>query len=433
MVELVVALNGVKIGLLKKERSGALSFRYESSWLQTGGARPLSLSLPLDNKVYEGEKVLNFFDNLLPDSEAIKSRLQATFKVSSSHPFDLLAAIGRDCIGAIQLYPIDSDIPNVKTIQATPLTEQDIVEKLANYQNAPLGLNGEDDFRISLAGAQEKLALLWYQNQWQQPRGSTPTSHIFKLPIGILPYKNIDLTESCENEWLCLKIMQAFGLSTAKAEIKTFGEHKALIVERFDRQWAKNNEWLIRLPQEDLCQALGVSPALKYENEGGPNIEQCMQLLLGSSQASEDRKNFFKAPIIFWLLAAIDGHGKNFSIYLQPNGSYQLKPFYDVISAYPLMAKNLPKERIKMAMSVKGKNRHYHWDKIEPRHFISIAERCGLSTDDAKNIMIEIANAVPMIIETVRQTMPAEFPQSILNVIVEGMRKQAEQLGEYVI
>lgn len=433
MAELLVALNGTKVGLLTKEPSGALSFRYAVSWLQTEGARPLSLSLPLTSQVYQGDQVLNFFDNLLPDSDAIKSRLQATFKVATSHPFDLLAAIGRDCIGAIQLYPIEkngvNELASIKNITAVPLSQQAIAEKIANQQHTPLGLNGEDDFRISLAGAQEKLALLWYKNQWHQPQGSTPTSHIFKLPIGRLPHVNIDLTQSCENEYLCLKIMAAFGLPTAKAKIAHFGTHKALVVERFDRRWAENNKWLIRLPQEDLCQALGVSPAIKYENEGGPTIKQAMQLLLGSTHASQDRRNFFKAQIIFWLLAAIDGHGKNYSIYLLPNGSYRLTPFYDVISAFPLMATNLAKERVKMAMSVKGKNRHYHWHRMQPRHFITTGQNCGLSAVEVENIMQELVQLAPSVIEAIKSSLPADFPDAIYQAIVNGMLKQIEKLA----
>lgn len=425
---LIAAQNGVQVGELCKEPSGALRFQYYSSWLAHAGRRPLSLSLPLSTEPYQGEVVLNFFDNLLPDSDAIKSRLQATFKVPSSHPFDLLAAIGRDCIGAITLYPKRESIPNIKTLHAVPLTNAEVEGKLENVQEQPLGLTGEDEFRISLAGAQEKLALLWHQNQWQQPLGSTATSHIFKLPIGVLPYKNIDLRESCENEWLCLQIINAYGLPTAKADIQLFGAQKALVVERFDRRWSADKSWLMRLPQEDFCQALGCSPALKYENEGGPNIEQCMQLLLGSANATEDRDNFFKAQIIFWLLAAIDGHAKNFSIFLLVNGAYRLTPFYDVISAYPLMAKNLAKERIKMAISVKGKNRHYHWDKINTRHFISTGERCGMRKAKTQHLLQEIKEQTPQVIAAMRALMPPHFPLHIRDAILNGLQDKSKQI-----
>lgn len=134
---------------------------------------------------------------------------------------------------------------------------------------APLGMAEDADFRISIAGAQEKTALLWYQDRWQRPLGSTPTSHIFKLPIGKIVQNNIDLSESCENEWLCLRIAKAFGFDVANADLATFGKKKVLVVQRFDRRWSKSGEWLLRLPQEDFCQALGIAPALKYESHGG--------------------------------------------------------------------------------------------------------------------------------------------------------------------
>jgi len=127
----------------------------------------------------------------------------------------------------------------------------------------------------------------------------------------------LDLSGSCENEWLCLNIMKAFGLPVPRSQIQYFGEIKVLIVERFDRRWSANRSWLIRLPQEDMCQALNIAPARKYENDGGPSILQIMSLLNGSSNAQADRKQFFKAQVIFWLLCAIDGHGKNFSLFLE--------------------------------------------------------------------------------------------------------------------
>lgn len=131
MAELTVALNGIPVGILDKRTSGALSFRYLTEWLQRSGARPISLSLPLSDTSYQGEKVLNFFDNLLPDSESIRTRIQSTFRVASSHPFDLLAAVGRDCIGAIQIYPLGENISDVKQVISEPLTDADIENLLA--------------------------------------------------------------------------------------------------------------------------------------------------------------------------------------------------------------------------------------------------------------------------------------------------------------
>jgi serine/threonine-protein kinase HipA len=268
IITLHVLMNGRSVGHLHKLPSGAMSFQYAADWLNTVGARPISLSLPLTSVSYEGDRVYNFFDNLLPDSASIRSKIQTRFQISTNQPFDLLRAIGADCVGAIQLG--ENHAPgSVETITAKPLSTGEIAQLLNGYKNTPLGMIEEvDDFRISIAGAQEKTALLWHQNQWCRPVGAMPTSHIFKLPMG--NHDNLDLSESCENEWLCLEIARAFGLPAANAQLQFFDGVKVLVVERFDRQWSKDGKWLMRLPQEDFCQILGVSPSLKYQADGGP-------------------------------------------------------------------------------------------------------------------------------------------------------------------
>lgn len=353
-MKLTVAMNGIIVGTLCKLKGGTITFDYDKSWLALAGARAISLSLPLQNKTLEGDVVYNFFDNLLPDNDEVKARIQRRFSAKTKQPFDLLAKVGGDCVGTIQLYPQDSIPANVQQINATPLTKPQVTTILKGYQyGAPLGmLEDNDDFRISIAGAQEKTGLLWYQNQWHLPLGSTPTSHIMKLPIGILPHHNIDLSESCENEWLCLRITKAYGLPVCNAQISHFGDIKALVVERFDRRWSEDGSWLMRLPQEDMCQALGFGAANKYESDGGPGITPIMDFLYGSQQAVTDREVFFKSQILFWLLAATDGHAKNFSAFLQKGNHYRLTPLYDIMSMYPLLNPNFAKQKAKIAMAL---------------------------------------------------------------------------------
>jgi serine/threonine-protein kinase HipA len=428
-VTLNVLMNGRLVGYLRKFSSGALSFQYATEWLETGGARPVSLSLSLRSAAYKGDLVYNFFDNLLPNSEQIRARIQARFQISSSQPFDLLAAIGTDCVGAIQLCS-EQSLQNVKTTTAQPLSTEEIARLLAGYKTAPLGMLDEiEDFRISVAGAQEKTALLWHQGQWCRPKGVTPTSHIFKLPIGFITNNNIDLSTSCENEWLCLEIAKAFGFETAHAEIQSFDGVKVLVVERFDRRWSTDRQWLMRLPQEDMCQVLGVSPSLKYQSDGGPGIAEIMRVLLGARTADADRETFFRAQILFWLLAATDGHAKNFSIFIEPSGSYRLTPMYDVISAYPLMqAKTLPKQKIKMAMALRGtKKNNYHWFMIQPRHFLSMAKAIDFSSKRAAQILVEMLEQVDQVTEQVSERLPANFPANISEPILQEMVLLAQQ------
>lgn len=429
MESLTVALNGLEVGTLNRRSSGSLTFQYLNSWLERAGARAVSLSLPLNEKRYEGAKVYNFFDNLLPDSDQLRNRIQSRLQTKTKQPFDLLSSAGQDCIGAIQIYPAGTAIPDIRQVRAQPLSDQAIGELLSNYQTAPLGMAADSDFRISLAGAQEKTALLWHENQWKLPEGPTPTSHIFKLPIGFLEHSRIDLRQSSENEWLCLQILKAFGLPVANAELTQFGGQTILVVERFDRRWSSDGSWLMRLPQEDFCQALGVASALKYESDGGPGISHCMKLLEGSQQVALDRQRFFSAQIVFWLLAAIDGHAKNFSLFLEAESGYRMTPLYDVISAYPLFAQgSIAPQRAKMAMAVHGKRKHYHWSGIYPRHFLNTASKSGFSKKQAAGLMQDLAQQANNVILTVESQLPADFPAAISQPILEGLQTKAEEL-----
>lgn len=418
-----VLMNGISIGKLEKTLKGGLIFTYDKHWLETSGARPISLSLPLINESFIGDVVYNFFDNLLPDNPEIRARIQTKFHVATNQPFDLLASIGRDCVGAIQI--IDGEIPNFKKqVNFEALNEKEIASILRRYKNYPLGMtDNTDEFRISIAGAQEKFAFLHYQGKWCRPLKETPTSHIFKLPIGYIQHQQMDLSASCENEWLCSQITEAFGLPVAKSDILRFEDVKVLVVERFDRKMSSDKTWLMRLPQEDMCQALGVSPNLKYQSDGGPGIHEIMQLLLGSSNSTVDRDTFYRSQVLFWLLAAIDGHAKNFSIFIEPEGKYRLAPLYDIMSAYPLMAnKQLQERKIKMAMALKGKNIHYHWYNIQSRYFLETAKAVNYSPERAKEILDEMLQQVDFVIEKVSAKLPKKFPNDISEPIFDGMR-----------
>ena len=384
-----VLMNGYLVGILEKMMNGNLSFHYHSEWLDLPGARPISLSLPLINRTFSGDLVYNFFDNLLPDNYLVRSQIQTKFQTITNQPFDLLAAIGRDCIGAIQIAE-DMPVNFRKEISFKYLKEKEIADILRNIKVNPLGMSDYNEaFRISVAGVQEKTALLYWNKKWCEPLNMTPTTHLFKLPIGVIPHQRIDLTDSCENEWLCSQITAAFGLPVAKCDIQFFEDIKVLVVERFDRALSSNGRWLMRLPQEDFCQALGVSPNLKYQAEGGPGIKEIMGVLLGSANATKDRDLFFRSQVLFWLLAAIDGHAKNFSLFLEAGAKYRLTPLYDIMSAYPLLAnKQLEVKKIKMAMALRGKNNHYHWYELNRRYFLETAKFSNYSSQEATIIPV---------------------------------------------
>lgn len=426
--ELFAYMNGEKVGILTRAANGRLEFSYAGSWLTSSAGRPLSLSMPLTEQIYAGDRVENYFDNLLPDSLPIRNRIQKQFGAASSRGFDLLWHIGGDCVGALQLLPEDRQV-DVRKIKADLLSESSIAAILNSYRTMPLGMREDKDFRISVAGAQEKTALLKIGDQWHLPLGTTPTSHILKLPIGQIEHSGMDLSDSVENEWLCHLILKAFDLPVANAEIHSFEGTKALVVERFDRRWSTDQTWLIRLPQEDMCQALNVPPALKYESDGGPGFSQIMDLLLGSADGLADRRLFMTANLVFWLLAAIDGHAKNFSIFLLPGGGFKLTPLYDVISAFPLVAKKqLEQRRLKMAMALMGKNRHDEWHMVLYRHWLSTAKSCRFPADEMDKIIAEVLSRVDQVIDEVSALLPSSFPDAVAGPIFDGMRTARDRL-----
>jgi serine/threonine-protein kinase HipA len=428
---LEVWMNGERVGDWHLARGHGHEFVYAESWLASASARPISLSLPLrvSQEPYR-EGVQEFFDNLLPDNRQIRERIQRRFGARSSDAFDLLLEIGRDCAGALQLVPEGNPPPNIHHITGTTLTAGDIEKLLISAVGPRIGRedDNDDSFRISIAGAQEKTALLWHNGEWLLPTGATPTTHILKLPIGTNG-SGIDLSTSVENEWLCAQIAGQFEIPVAKCRMETFGEQKALVVDRFDRKLAKDEQWYLRLPQEDFCQATGKSPDEKYESDGGPGIDAIMEILRNSEDAAEDQTDFMRTQVLFWMLAAIDGHAKNFSIFLLPKGTYQLTPRYDILSAYPVLGHGRGKlalERIKMAMSVKGKSRHYIWMEIHARHWIETAKWHGIT--NMNSIIEELVVKTPSVIEKVRSLLPAGFPPQIAETILHGVHARAEQL-----
>lgn len=427
---LSVWMNGERVGTWLTHPARPDEFRYAPEWLIADGARPISLSMPLRPTEYKGETVTAYFDNLLPDSRRIRDRIQRHFGISSSSAFDLLTEIGRDCVGAIQLLPESDTAPDVRKIEGAPLTRKEVAHALTTMlRAAPAGADESDDFRISLAGAQEKTALLRLNGQWMRPKGATPTTHILKLPIGT-GGGGIDLTTSVENEWLCAQILREYGIPVAPCSIDRFGDQQVLIVERFDRRLSSDNSWIIRLPQEDFCQATGVPSDRKYEADGGPGIRTIMSLLLGSSRADEDRRDFFKTQIVYWLLCAIDGHAKNFSLFLEAGGGYRLTPRYDVLSAFPVLgtsARMLSPKKVRMAMAVEGKNRHYLWHSILRRHWQETAKRCGVGRIFSA-LVAETLDQTPAVIESVSSQLPRGFPDNVAAPALDGLRASVSRL-----
>lgn len=433
MQKLIAYMNGELVGTLEKHKNGAHTFQYDKNWLTNAVTRPLSLSLKLQLPAITSDAVINYFDNLLPDSPQVRDRIVARYKASSKQPFDLLKEIGKDSVGAIALLPPDRPYKK-EPLSYEVLDDKKLETVLSAYKSdIPLGmLEEEEDFRISVAGAQEKTALLLVDEQWCIPKGNTPTTHIIKLPIGEIQQANatLDLKDSVENEYLCIELARALGFAVPNVNIIQTDNIKALAVERFDRRWTKDRAGLLRLPQEDICQVFGMPSSIKYESQGGPSIAQIMELLMGSSNALEDRYNFMRFQVFQWLIGATDGHAKNFSIYIDKGGSYRLTPFYDILSAYPLLGgKGLNIRKLKLAMGLKAtKGKKYEISKILPRHFLDTAKAVNFNQDTMQEIIDEMKDALPKAMLQVSATLPKGFPEHIVSSIFENTQKIVKKI-----
>lgn len=432
--QLNVWMNGLLVGEWTLAH-GEEIFAYHASWLNHPQTRPLSLSLPFlpNNAAHRGAVVNAYFDNLLPDSDIIRRRLAQHHRLSDSAPFTLLAALGRDCVGALQLLPEDETPQNLQCIIGEPLDDAAIAALL--QQTVQPGLpgqrNSDADLRLSIAGAQEKTALLQHAGRWQRPLGSTPTTHIFKLPLGLVGGMQADMRSSVENEWLCAQLVAAFGLPVARCDIAHFEAQKVLVVERFDRRLSSDGRWLMRLPQEDLCQATATPPYLKYQADGGPGIARILDILAGSENSETDRRQFFKAQVVFWLLAATDGHAKNFSLFHLPGGRYRATPLYDILSAHPVIGHGAGKvapQKAKLAMAVRGQSNHYLIERIQPRHWLAQARSSGLTEAWADELLNELADNTGEILQKIEGELPPDFPADVAETIFHGIRRQREKL-----
>ncbi|GAB4126600.1 MAG: type II toxin-antitoxin system HipA family toxin [Wenzhouxiangellaceae bacterium] len=418
-MQLSVVLNGRLVGTLERATNGAISFIYAREWLDDEKrAMPVSLSLPLREGRYTGAEVSSYFDNLLPDNDQIRRKVAERVGAAGTDAFNLLSGIGRDCVGALQFLPKEDEIIAPGPPRYTSLNHAEVAEIVRGLAMMPLGVqpDGEREFRLSIAGAQEKTALLW-NGGWCLPKGATPTTHILKPQLGKLP-NGLDMSRSVENEHFCLTLCRELGLDSAKSEIHDFEDVRVIAIERFDRIRTQDGR-LLRLPQEDFCQALAIPSTQKYNRDGGPGVNESLSLLSGSDYAEEDRLAFLKAQMIFWLIAAIDGHAKNFSIFLTPGGRFRLTPIYDVMTAQSNYTEgNLRRNQLKLAMAI-GTNRHYVIKEILPRHFLQSGQCAGVPADQIKVLLQEIEHSMPDAMERTVMAMPEDFP----NVIAESVRK----------
>lgn len=414
-----------RVGTLIKATDGGVAFSYDPAWLASDLAFPVASVMPLTQEDWKGDPVIAAFDNLLPDAEGeLREKIAARVGAEGKDVFSLLSALGRDCVGALQFLPLEEE-PAIQDMDYRQISEEEMVADLKNLAAAPLALGDDEDFRISIAGAQEKTAYLHIGDHWAKPRGITPTSHIFKTPMGILPGPDeIDMSDSVENELFCMTLAGEIGLPVATVRKIVLPGQVALAVERFDRVW--DHKSLKRLPQEDICQSLGFPSARKYQKAGGPGISQIMELLRESDDPIRDRETFFRAQIFYFLIGASDGHAKNFSLQLGRRGRFRLAPLYDILSVAPVVhAKRLQRKRYRLAMSIDG---HYGIDEIVPRHFEAEGKACGLPKNRALELLSDMADGLGPALERTKLSLGDQVPGSVIDPIIMDSMERADQV-----
>ncbi len=382
--ELVTLLGDKQVGRVRNDARGRLTFVYDDDWRKSEDAYPLSLSMPLAAKEHGPSVVQPFLWGLLPDNERVLDRWAAKFQVSARNVFSLISHVGEDCAGAVQfVMPERLDARRGgKEDKVEWLDEGDIAKRLQTLRadHAAWRLP-RDTGQFSLAGAQPKTALLFQNERWGIPSGRIPTTHILKPPTG-------HFDGHSENEHICLMLARELGLPAAESSVMRFGEEIAIVIERYDRQHAGNE--IIRIHQEDVCQALGIMPTKKYQNEGGPSPADIVELLRTYSTAREADVDTFVTALGFnWLIAGTDAHAKNFSLLLAI-GHVRLAPLYDVASTLPYDEFDIRK--IKLAMKIGGE---YKLKQIGLRHWQKFARETRVDADALLSQLTAMAKQLP--------------------------------------
>ncbi len=346
--QLIALLEGVEVGRVLRDRSGRFSFRYDEGWQGHPDAYPLSLSMPLALSEHGHAKIDAFLWGLLPDNEKVIDTWANRYHVSPRYSFGLISHVGEDCAGAIQFVRPER-LRKMQTENAAQeiawLTEAQVAERLRDLRaDHAAWRSPRDTGQFSLAGTQPKTALILENGKWGVPSGRVPTTHILKPPTG-------EWDGHAENEHFCLELARALGFTVPNTTVMRFGQETAIVIERYDRTRLGGN--LLRLHQEDMCQAHGLPPTQKYENEGGPSIQEIVDLLRShSSRSEEDIQSFLDAIAFNWLIAGTDGHAKNYSILIGARGTVRFAPLYDVASILPY--KNMNVMKAKLAMKIGG-------------------------------------------------------------------------------
>jgi len=414
-----VYLHGARAGTLERHSQARLSFAYAADWVEAEGA-PISLSLPVDSRPYDHDRCAPFFEGLLPEGEFLKA-ISRTLHVSARNSFQLLAEIGGECAGAISVGPVGGSVPGEAGRSQRWLGEEELGRLLGELPDRPLlgAIDEEEGFRISLAGAQDKVGVLFDGERIGLSPGNPPSTHIVKAPIP-------GVEDSIANEAFCLALARHAGLGVASAEPRLADGHEYLLVQRYDRDQSAQPDG--RLHQEDFCQALGLVPAVKYENEGGPNVADCAGLIHQHSAApARDVIAFLDALLFNFLIGNNDAHSKNYSLLLDGPGAIRLAPLYDLLSIAAIEGASRD-----LAMKYGGEKRVPY---LRRRHLSRLAEELAVKRALVERRGRKMIDVLAASAEDGRLSLPPEFQDRpvldhIATVIAERKARLSKALSE---
>jgi serine/threonine-protein kinase HipA len=396
--ELKAILDGTEMGLITRDNRAKLSFTYKEEWRNAENAYPLSISMPLALTQHGHARIDPFLWGLLPDNQMVLEQWARRFHVSARNAFSLISVVGEDCAGAVQFVRPErlEAIIGGAPAEIEWLDEANVAERLRTLREDHSAWRmPRDTGQFSLAGAQPKTALLLENGRWGVPSGRVPTTHILKPPSG-------EFAGHAENEHFCLELARSLGLPTADSRIMHFQDEVAIVVERYDR--VRTERGLRRVHQEDICQALGILPTSKYQNEGGPGIRDIVELLRTySANAAEDVRTFLDSVAYNWLIVGTDAHAKNYSLLIGSGGRVRLAPLYDLASLFPYSQIDI--QRVTLSMKLGGE---YRLRNIRLRHWRRQAEELGVDADALVHRVDDLAAQLADRVSDVERSMTEE-------------------------
>ena len=411
-MKLNVFFGNEKAGSLESTENRGVIFYYDKNYLQNENAAALSASLPLQSEEFTQKQCIPFFSGLLPEEDSRK-KIADYLHVSETSTLKLLEALGGECAGLISILPEKDNVPqsllytlNLENYE--PLDHSRLTDFIEKMNSRPL-MKADENLRLSLAGAQEKLALANLNGKWYLPLNGAPSTHILK------PARTGSLSSLAQNEYICMKLAKNFGLPVPEIELLNIAGKDVFVVERYDR--IKKEDSIQRLHQEDFCQALGIMSTSKYQNDGGPGIADIFDAIKGNCTVPAlETQKFLRYVIFNYLIGNCDSHGKNYSL-LYKHRTVELAPLYDAVSTviYPGLTD-------KLSMKI---GKHYEIQKVSKEDFLLLAENLDIKSSVFLKIFDEFARKSSRAFEALKND--EKVSEDILNLIFATMEERLKK------